>query len=156
MDDTSHLSQPDQPFGGILPQSGRPEFGQASASAVSMKWAALHDAAAVIAPMAGMAPEPMTAELRNFPAIMRDAGGWRQNLAEQGIEDLAAVMEPGLAALLAVYARGTNPSAAALALWEEFRAARAALLELVPAMRENAHSGIGGQSGIGLTRRRLT
>lgn len=85
MDDTSHLSQPDQPFGGILPQSGRPEFGQASASAVSMKWAALHDAAAVIAPMAGMAPEPMTAELRNFPAIMRDAGGWRQNLAEQGI-----------------------------------------------------------------------
>ncbi len=121
-----------------------------------MKWAALHDAAAVIAPMAGMAPEPMTAELRNFPAIIRDAGGWRQNLAEQGIEDLAAIMEPGIAALLAAYARGTNPAAAALALWEEFRAARAALLELAPAARQGSLSGAGNPSANGLMPRRLT
>jgi hypothetical protein len=41
-------------------------------------------------------------------------------------------MEPGLAALLAVSARGGNPAAAALALWQEFDAARAALLLLAP------------------------
>jgi hypothetical protein len=41
-------------------------------------------------------------------------------------------MEPGLAALLAVHARGVNPAAAALALWQEFHAARAALLALTP------------------------
>lgn len=118
--------------GGVLPGSGRADFGQASASAMGMKWSALHDATGVIALLAGIAPEPMRADIRNFPAVMRDAGGWRRNLAEQGIEDLSAVLEPGIAALLAVNARGVNPAPAALALWQEFQAARAALLALTP------------------------
>ncbi len=118
--------------GGALPSSGRPEFGQASASAMSMQWSALHDAIGVVGTLAGMAAEPMRAEVRNFPAVMRDAGGWRRDLAEQGIEDLSAVMQPGIAALLAIHARGVNPAAAALALWQEFHAARAALLALAP------------------------
>ncbi|MDP3907570.1 hypothetical protein [Novosphingobium sp.] len=99
---------------------------------MSMKWSALHDAAGVVAMLAGIATEAMRADVRNFPAVMRDAGGWRRNMAEQGIEDLAAIMEPGMAALLAVHARGINPAAAALALWQEFHAARAALLALCP------------------------
>ena len=90
----------------ILPASGRPLFGQATASMISMKWSALHDAAAAVAAIAGLAAEPMRADVRNFPAVMRDAGGWRRDLAEQGIEDLSAIMEPGLAALLAAHARG--------------------------------------------------
>lgn len=118
--------------GAVLPGAGRAEFGQASASAMSMKWSALHDAAGVVAMLAGIAAEPMRAEIRNFPAVMRDAGGWRRTQAEQGIDDLSAIMEPGLAALLAVHARGVNPASAALALWQEFHAARAALLALTP------------------------
>ena len=118
--------------GGALPGSGRPEFGQASASAMSMKWSALHDAANVVAMLAGIAAEPMRPEIRNFPALMRDVGGWRRELAEQGIDDLSAIMEPGLAALLAVTARGVNPAPAALALWQEFHAARSALLAFSP------------------------
>ena len=55
--------------------------------------------------LAGLAAEPTRAEIRNFPAVMRDTGGWRRELAEQGIDDLSAVMQPGLAALLAVHAR---------------------------------------------------
>ena len=82
--------------------------------------------------LAGMASEPMRPELRNFPAIMRDQGGWRCAAAEQGIDDLLAIMEPGLAALLAVHARGTNPAVPALALWQEFQVSRAALLVLTP------------------------
>jgi len=117
---------------GALPTSGRPEFGQASASAMSMKWSALHDAMNVVGMLAGLAAEPTRPELRNFPALMRDTGGWRRELAEQGIGDLSAVMEPGIAALLAVHARGANPAVPALALWQEFHAARAALLALVP------------------------
>jgi len=117
---------------GVLPTSGRPEFGQASASAMSMKWSALHDAVNVVGMLAGLAAEPTRPEIRNFPAMMRDTGGWRRDLAEQGIGDLSAVMEPGLVALLAVHARGTNPAVPALALWQEFHAARAALLALVP------------------------
>ncbi len=114
------------------PAAGRAQFGQGSASALGMKWSALHDAAAVVAGLAGLAPETMTAEVRNFPAAMRDAGGWRRRLAEQGIEDLTAIMEPGLAALLAVRARGMDAAPPAQALWHEFRAARDGLLALIP------------------------
>ena len=117
---------------GPLPGAGRAQFGKASASAMSMKWSALHDAASAAAMLAGIAPEPMTPDQRNFPAAMRDAGGWRRELAEQGVEDLSAIMEPGISALLAVHARGVDPGAAATALWREFVCARDALLTLAP------------------------
>ena len=120
------------PAGGSLPGSGRAQFGQASGSALGMKWSALHDAAAVICTLAGLAVEPLTPTLRNFPAVMRDAGGWRRAMAEQGIADISAFMEPGLSALLAVHARGVNPAAPALTLWQEFVAARDALVALTP------------------------
>ena len=120
------------PAGGSLPGSGRAQFGQASASALGMKWSALHDAAGVVCMLAGLAAEPLTPALRNFPAVMRDAGGWRRAMAEQGIADISAFMEPGLSALLAVHARGVNPAAPALTLWQEFVAARDALVALTP------------------------
>lgn len=110
----------------------KPEFGQASGNGMSMTWSALHDASAVICQLSGIQPEMRRPEVRNFPAIMRDTGGWRYDLAKQGVDDLAAFMEPGLAALLAVSARGQSPAPAATALWHEFVAARAALLELIP------------------------
>lgn len=96
-----------------------------------MKWTAVHEAAAAIAEMAGIAPEYRAPEIRNFPAIMRDTGGWRLRLAEQGVDDLAAILEPGLAALLALHGSGAPAGPAALALWREFHAARAALLALI-------------------------
>ncbi len=115
-----------------LAGAGRAEFGQASASSMSMRWSALHDAAAIVATLAGIAAEPLRPEQRNYPALMRDVGGWRRALAEQGVDDLATMMEPGLTALLAVHARGADPAAAALALWQEFHIARGALLTLAP------------------------
>ena len=86
----------------------------------------------MICTLAGLATEPMTSTLRNFPAAMRDAGGWRRAMAEQGIADISAFMEPGLSALLAVHARGVNPTAPALTLWQEFVAARDAMMALTP------------------------
>ncbi|MEJ2409687.1 MAG: hypothetical protein P8Y58_03565 [Novosphingobium sp.] len=118
--------------GGGLPRSGRPHFGQGAAHALSMKWSALHNAASAVAAIAGAASPPISAEVRNFPAVMRDAGGWRRVMAEQGIEDLSALMEPGLTALLSAMARGASPQGAALALWHEFIAARDAMLRLAP------------------------
>jgi len=99
---------------------------------MSMKWSALHDAAGIVAMLAGRTPEPMRPELRNFPAIVRDAGGWRREMAEQGVDDLSVIMEAGIAALLAVHARGVDAGPAAVSLWEEFQLSRAALLDLVP------------------------
>jgi hypothetical protein len=45
---------------------------------------------------------------------------------------MTAVLEPGIAALLGVNARGASPRPAALALWREFTEARAAVLALLP------------------------
>ena len=97
-----------------------------------MKWSALHDAAAVVAGLAGQPVETRGPTIRNFPAMMRDTGGWRHELAQQGVDDLAAIMEPGLSALLAASSRGVAAKSAALALWQEFQAAREALLALIP------------------------
>ena len=101
-------------------------------SAMSVQWAALQDAGAAVAALAGLAEERTTAQIRNYPALIRDLGGWRLELATQGVADLSAVMQPGLKALLATSARGQDPTAAALRLWSEFREARAALLDLAP------------------------
>jgi hypothetical protein len=118
--------------GALLPAAGRAQFGQASASAMSMKWSALHEAAGAVAALAGIGREAIPPQVRQFPVLMRDAAGLRREAAEQGVEDLTAIMEPGLAALLAARARGANAAAAARALWDEFVAARDALLELSP------------------------
>ncbi len=118
--------------GMTLPDSGQSEFSHSFANTMSMKWSALHDAAGVVAKLAGVTHEPMGTEMRAFHAVMRETGGWRRNLADQGIADLSAVMEPGLAALLAIHACGADTAPAALALWQEYQAARAALLTLAP------------------------
>jgi hypothetical protein len=107
-------------------------------SAMSIQWAALQDAAAAVAAMAGLASEKPSAQVCNFPASIKDAGGWRFEMASNGVADLSAIMRPGVKALLAVSARGQDPTAAALSLWREYHHARAALLGLVP---EQGHMG---------------
>jgi hypothetical protein len=106
-----------------------PAFGLGEAS---MKWTAVHDAIEIVVVLAGLEPERPSSEVRNFPASMHGAPGWRRELADRAIDDMAAVMEPGIAALLGVNARGADPRPAALALWCEFTAARAAVLALLP------------------------
>ncbi|WP_374591224.1 hypothetical protein [Novosphingobium sp.] len=73
----------------------------------------------------------------DFPARIQALGGWRYKLAEQGVEDLFAIMEAGLTALLALHERGQNPIAAALALSDEFDAARFALMVLTDGFDES-------------------
>lgn len=107
-------------------------------SAMSVQWAALQDAAGAVAAMAGLAAEKPSAQVRNFPALIKDVGGWRLDLAMNGVADLSAMMRPGVKALLAVSARGQDPTAAALTLWREYHHARSALLGLVP---EQGHMG---------------
>jgi hypothetical protein len=108
------------------------ERGTLAASATSMRWSALGDAGTVVATLAGVEPETSSRALRNFPVLIRECPQWRRDLAENMVADLAAVMEPGIAALLAVNARGADPRPAARALWREFSAARAAVLSLLP------------------------
>lgn len=114
-----------RPAGGGMRQT-------AQASSTSMRWAALSEAGNVVAMLAGHEAERSDNTIRSFPALMRDAEPWRRELADNGCADLAAVMEPGIAALLAINARGSDCKPAAQALWLEFTAARSAMLALLP------------------------
>lgn len=111
-----------------------PDAGPAmrATSAAADKWAVLHEAMDVVAALAGVAAEPLRGDARDFPAVIHAAGGWRAALAREGIDDLAALIETGLAALLAVHEQGGDPAPAACALWHEFATARAGLLALTP------------------------
>jgi hypothetical protein len=112
------------------PFLARPDDGDTLSAVAGMKWAALHDAAEIVATLAGLADERPATEIRDFPAMVHSAAPWRREIAEKGIDDLAAIMEPGISALLAVHARGGDPQPPALALWREFDAARAALFAI--------------------------
>lgn len=98
---------------------------QPGAAPLAHKWTALHAAAEVVASLAGVpAGQP-----QDIGATER-LGGWRLNLVRQGIDDIAAMMEPGLAALLTLHGQGGDPRPAARALWQEFDRARQPLLSL--------------------------
>lgn len=104
----------------------------AGANSAAMRWAALTEAGKVVSLLAGQAAEKPGQQTRNLPAMLRDCPHWRRELAENAIADLAAIMEPGLTALMAVNARGANPRPAANALWREYASAREAILAILP------------------------
>lgn len=117
---------------GLPPFGGRSGFGHPLANAASIRWAALQEAGNAVAFLAGLVPEKTSPDIRNFPALLRHMSAHTRDRIERGIDDLAAVMEPGLASLLAVKARGADASAPALALWREFATARAAIIAMAP------------------------
>ena len=72
----------------------------------------------------------LAAARMDLSRISGRAEGELRELVEESIADLAAVMEPGLSALIAAHARGASPQAAAGALWQEFLDARDAVIAL--------------------------
>ena len=105
-------------------------------SPLALKWTALQAAAEVVASLADIRPRGSAETAQALAAGLERAGGWRLDLARQSVDDIAAMMEPGIAALLAVRAQGGDARAAALALWQEFDRARQALLTLARAGQE--------------------
>lgn len=96
------------------------------------RWAALIEAAGLVAVLAEVQPEPFADNTDTFSLRLDRAEAWRCEHAERGLADLTAIMEPGIAALLAVSTRGADPRPAARTLWREFTAAHAAVLALLP------------------------
>ena len=98
---------------------------------IAARWAALHTAATAVAHLAQLDPEREGGAAPDFAAMITDAPDWKADLLNNGLDDIAAFMQSGLTALLAVNAAGRNPAAAAAALWAEFEQSRDALLESV-------------------------
>ena len=97
------------------------------------QWDAVHEAAAAVGNLAQLGREASSPEIAQLPQRAADKGGWQYEMAARGIDDLAAVMQPGLRALLSLTAQGQDTTAAALTLWREFHTARAAIVDLVEA-----------------------
>lgn len=102
------------------------------AGSIAGRWTAIHEASAAVAALAGRHSDAAVNEIHSFPVLIGDADEWRREEADKGISDIAAVMEAGLSALLAVNARGGDPRPAAEALWREFEDARNSVLALLP------------------------
>ena len=111
------------------PVSG-PVANPSPGSSLAAKWHDLHDQAARLARLAELSPEPFAGAVAAFPAQMSEASEWQRELAWQGIDDIDAMMRPGLAALSTLTQRGGTTNAPALALWREFYEARGALMTL--------------------------
>ena len=100
---------------------------------IAARWEAVHEAAAAVGKLAQLGRESLTSEVASLPFRAAEKGGWHYEMVARGIDDLAAVVQSGLRALLSLTAGGQDTTAAALTLWREFHIARAAILKLVPA-----------------------
>lgn len=104
-------------------------------ASLERRWLAVHAAASAVQSLTQGGPRsaatnPVPAELRDIPAAVSTLSGARRQMAEDGIADLVAIMEPGLSALLAVHERGGDTAVPAQALWQEFVSARTVLVAL--------------------------
>jgi hypothetical protein len=108
----------------------REAFDEARPLTLRERWENLHESAQLIGSMAHLAKEEYRGNIADFPVTIMRSSVPKQEIAEQGLQDLDAMIQPGLTALLAIEARGQNTTAPALALWREVHAARQALLGL--------------------------
>lgn len=98
------------------------------------QWEAVHEAAAAVGHLAQLGREKLEGDMAMVPIRAAERGGWHFEAVARGIDDLAAIMQPGLRALLSLTAEGKDTTAAALTLWREFHMARAAIVGIVDAV----------------------
>lgn len=104
--------------------------------ATARQWAQLQMQAQSLAQLAGLAPERDQVGATAFSELLERAARRQCDLAREALEDIDAMIEPGIAALNTISGRGQDTVAPALALWREYHAARSDLLEmLAPASR---------------------
>ncbi|MEZ5680948.1 MAG: hypothetical protein R3E14_06585 [Erythrobacter sp.] len=116
----------------MLPPTASPRL-LSDVATLADQWEAVHEAAAAVGHLAQLGREEPDDEVLALPLRAAEAGGYAFETAARGIDDLAAVMQPGLRALLTLSAQGRDTTAAALTLWREFHHARAAILDVVEA-----------------------
>lgn len=102
-----------------------------SVEALVRRWEELHAQAADLAQLAGIQSEVGDHVGRVLEQGYDDMSDSRRELVWQAIQDIDAVMQPGLTALRTLTARDRDATAPALALWREFFSARNAVLGLV-------------------------
>lgn len=113
-----------------LPRDAALHHGEVAHEALEAAWLDLHWQSGTLAKLASIAAEPV----QSGPSLSRliaSARPWQTALLAQGIADVAAMLDSGMAALATLSGRGQETAAPALALWREFHAARGALLAVL-------------------------
>ena len=95
------------------------------------RWEALGHEAEQLAQLAGLGPHD--AMPTAFPEAIERTSQWQRDLVRNAVEDIEAMMQPGLTALCILAERGQDVSAPALTLWRELHAARSAVLRVLAA-----------------------
>ncbi|MEO1969119.1 MAG: hypothetical protein ABGW87_10450 [Sphingomonadaceae bacterium] len=106
------------------------------------QWAAAQQAAGAIAGLAQLAP-PTGGQCAALEAALVTGDSKRLAICESMLDDLTAVLHTGLTALLFAAENDCDTTAAALTLWREYDAARAALAALagpIPVDEKVRHS----------------
>lgn len=117
----------------LPPQAPQPEGIGADAAtpeALAEALVALHGQASALALLARIAPEPVEIG-GEIGAVIARAQPWQRTLVAQTLNDCAAMLGSGLAALGTLTRRGQDTSAPALVLWREFHAARASMVSVL-------------------------
>lgn len=115
----------------MLPPARTGQWSAPGPDALQTQWQNVHEAAEAIGRLARLAPDVPSVQVLDLPRRAAELGERRYELVARGIDDLAAVLQPGLRALLALSAQGRDPTVAALTLAREFLTARQALVDLV-------------------------
>lgn len=115
----------------LPPLEGRARNARDQAN-LAAQWEAVHEAAAAIGVLAQLGRPDESEAVTRLPERAEAHGGYEYDMVRRGVDDLAAVMQPGLRALLALSAAGQDTTSAALTLWREFHASRDAIIALAP------------------------
>jgi len=116
----------------ILPPLDRRAPNARDQANLAAQWDAVHEAAAAIGVLAQLGRPEESEAVTGLPARAAANGGYEYEMVLRGVDDLAAVMQPGLRALLSLSASGQDTTSAALTLWREFHASRDAIIALAP------------------------
>ena len=100
------------------------------AATLDEQWSAVHQAGRAAAQLAQLGEEELSADVAELPSRADKLDDTRRALVADAVEDLAALMQPGLRALSALAEQGRDTTAAALQLWREYYNARSAIVAL--------------------------
>lgn len=115
----------------MLPPAETKPWATPDIETLTIQWEAVHEAAGAVGALAQLGQKKPSEALLALPLRAAEIGGRRYEMIARGIDDLSAVMQPGLRALLALTAEGRDTTTAALTLWGEFHRARVAILDLL-------------------------
>lgn len=100
------------------------------------QWHANHSSAAALARLAGLGETDRLAGNDDFSGALEAACDWQRELAWQATEDIAVMLQSGMAALDVLVERGKEARIPALALWREVDAAQRSVLEMLDVLRK--------------------